>query len=167
MLRAAVFLFPTLMLFAAWMDLFTMRISNVIPIVLTLAFLPLALASGFTLSQIGLHYLCGIFILTPTFCLFALGKIGGGDAKLAASSAIWIGWESLFDYLIMASLLGGALALLILAARQIALPLFLLRWSWIARLHEPQTGIPFGVALGVGATIIYPETAIWLGAVGV
>ena len=66
----------------------------------------------------------------------------------------------------MASLLGGALAVLILAARQIALPLFLLRWSWIARLHEPQTGIPFGVALGVGATIIYPETAIWLGALG-
>ena len=88
MLRATVFIFPTLMLFAAWMDLFTMRISNVIPIVLTLTFLPLAIASGFTLDQIGLHYLCGIFILAPTFCLFALGKIGGGDAKLAASSAI-------------------------------------------------------------------------------
>ncbi len=167
MLKATIFLFPALMLFAAWMDLFTMRISNAIPIVLTLAFPPLALASGFTPGLIGLHYLCGFFILAPTFCLFAFGKIGGGDAKLAASSAIWIGWESLFDYLIMASLLGGALALLVLAVRQYPLPMFLHRWNWIARLHEPQTGIPFGVALGVGATIIYPETAIWLGAVSV
>ena len=166
MLSATVFLFPMLMLFAAWMDLFTMRISNGISIALTLAFFPLALACGLSLGTIGLHYLCGLFILAPTFALFAFGKIGGGDAKLAASSALWIGWESLLDYFLIASLLGGALSLFILLARQIALPLFLLRWSWIARLHEPKTGIPFGVALGVGATIIYPQTPIWLGALG-
>lgn len=166
MLNATVFSFPMLMLFAAWMDLFTMRISNWISIALTLAFFPLALLSGLGLGDIGFHYLCGLFILVPTFTLFAFGKIGGGDAKLAASSAIWIGWDSLLDYLIIAALLGGALALLILAARQIALPLFLLRQPWIARLHEPKTGIPFGVALGLGAMIVYPQTAIWLGALG-
>jgi len=160
MLHVAFFLFPILMLFAAWMDLFTMRISNGISIALTLAFLPIALACGLSLGVIGHHYLCGLFVLVPTFILFDLGKIGGGDAKLAASSAIWIGWGSLLDYLIVSSLLGGALALLILAARQVALPLFLLRWSWIERLHAPQTGIPFGVALGAGAIIVYPQTVI-------
>ena len=166
MLYATAFLFPILMLFAAWMDLFTMRIANWISIVLTLAFLPLALACGLRSGLIGQPYLCGLAILAPTFALFAFGKIGGGDAKLAASSAIWVGWGSLFDYIIISSLLGGVLAVVILAARRVPLPLFLMRWSWVARLHEPKTGIPFGVALGAGAIVVYPYTAIWLAAVG-
>ena len=153
MLNATLYLFPALMLFAAWMDLFTMRISNWISMTLTLGFLPLALV-------------CGVFILCITFTLFAFGKIGGGDAKLAAASAIWIGWDSLLEYLLAASILGGVLALLILAARQFPLPLVLMRWSWIVRLHEPRNGMPFGVALGAGAIIVYPQTAIWLGALG-
>jgi len=166
MLNATLYLFPALMLFAAWMDLFTMRISNGISIVLAVGFLPLALAFGLSPVVIGAHYICGFFILVITFALFALGKIGGGDAKLAAASAIWIGWDALLDYLIAASLLGGALALLILVVRQFSLPLALLRCDWIARLHEPKAGIPFGVALGVGAIIVYPQTALWLGAPG-
>jgi len=166
MLYATAFLFPILMLFAAWMDLFTMRIANWVSIALTLAFLPLALACGLRLGLIGQHYLCGLAILAPTFALFAFGKIGGGDAKLAASSAIWMGWGGLFDYLIVSSLLGGVLATGVLTARQVPLPLFLLRWPWVVRLHEPKTGIPFGVALGAGAIIVYPQTAIWIGLVG-
>ena len=166
MLYATAFLFPILMLFAAWMDLFTMRIANWISIVLTLAFLPIAFACGLRPGLIGQHYLCGLLILAPPFALFAFGKIGGGDAKLAASSAIWMGWGGLVDYLLVSSLLGGVLAIVILAARQVPLPLFLLRWSWVVRLHEPKTGIPFGVALGAGAIIVYPYTAIWMAAVG-
>jgi prepilin peptidase CpaA len=166
MLYASAFLFPILMLFAAWMDLFTMRIANWISIVLTLLFLPVGLASGLGFGLIGQHYLCGLLVLAPTFALFAFGKIGGGDAKLAASSAIWMGWGGLFDYLIVSSLLGGVLATVVLTARQVPLPLFLLRWSWVVRLHEPKTGIPFGVALGAGAIIVYPQTPIWMGAVG-
>ena len=166
MLNATLYLFPALMLFAAWMDLFTMRIANWISLALALGFLPLALGVGLPPGLIGSHYLCGFFILCITFTLFALGKIGGGDAKLAAASAVWIGWDLLLDYLIAASLLGGALALLILAARQFPLPLALLRWPWIVRLHEPRNGMPFGVALGVGAIIVYPQTAIWLGTLG-
>ena len=166
MLNATLYLFPALMLFAAWMDLFTMRISNGISIALAIGFLPVALGFGLSPVVIGAHYLCGFFILVITFTLFALGNIGGGDAKLAAASAIWIGWDALLDYLIAASLLGGALALLILLARQFSLPLALLRFDWIARLHEPKGGIPFGVALGMGGVIVYPQTALWLGALG-
>ena len=166
MLYASAFLFPVLMLFAAWMDLFTMRIANWISIVLTFMFLPLGLACGLGFGLIGQNYLCGLLVLAPTFALFAFGKIGGGDAKLAASSAIWMGWGGLFDYLIVSSLLGGVLAVAILTARQVPLPLFLLRWPWVVRLHEPKTGIPFGVALGAGAIIVYPQTPIWMGAVG-
>ncbi len=166
MLDAAVLVFPFLMILAGCMDLFTMQISNNISIALVVAFLPLSLCCGLPLSLIGLHYACGLFILVVTFALFAWGKIGGGDAKLAAASAIWMGWSFVFDYLVTASFLGGLLALFLLSARQFPLPLMLERQPWIVRLHKPKGGVPFGVALGLGGIIVYPQTAIWIGALG-
>ena len=163
----ALLLFPLFMVFAACMDLFTMRISNKISIFLTLGFLPLALLSGLPLWSFGtesvlMHYACGFLVLMVTFGLFALGKIGGGDAKLTAASTVWIGWGAIVDYLAIAALLGGALATLILVLRAFPLPLALIEQPWIARLHKRNGKIPYGVALGVAAIIVYPETAIWL-----
>lgn len=171
MLSFAIISFPLLMIFSACMDLFTMRISNRISIALILGFLPLSVLAGLPLWSIALdsilmHYACGLFILLFTFALFAWGKIGGGDAKLAAASAVWIGWGSITDYLLIACVLGGALALFLLSMRAIALPPVLMRQPWIARLHQPKGGLPFGVALGVAGIIIYPQTAIWLAAQG-
>lgn len=157
MLSTAILIFPLLMIVAACMDLFTMRIYNSISIALAVLFLPLALVGGMSLVEIGLHYSCGFFALCITFALFAFGKIGGGDAKLIASSSVWIGWDVLLDYFYVATLIGGLLALLILAARKVPLPLFLLRIQWIARLHEPKGQIPYGVALGIGGMLVYPQ----------
>ena len=41
------------------------------------------------------------------------GWIGGGDAKLAAVTVLWLGLGHLADYLVYASLLGGALTIAI------------------------------------------------------
>ena len=57
-------------------------------------------------------------MLVLTFALFAFGWIGGGDAKLAAATAVWIGWHGLSDYGLLASLLGAALTLAILYFRK-------------------------------------------------
>ena len=62
--------------------------------------------------------------------------------------------------------LGGAFALLLLAMRKFPLPVALLRQDWIARLHTAEGPLPFGVALGAGAVIVYPQTNIWLSAMG-
>lgn len=171
MLSLALGSFPLLMVFAACMDLLTMRISNRISIALLFAYAPLAALSGlpfWTLEpdSIVMHYACGLCLLAFTFALYAFGKIGGGDAKLAAASAVWMGWGPVVDYLLIASLLGGALALLILFGRAFALPLFMLKQPWIVSLHKPKSRIPYGVALGLAGVIVYPQTAIWLAARG-
>ena len=51
-----------------------------------------------------------------------MGWIGGGDAKLAAATALWFGFDHLLDYLLYASLFGGALTLVLLQFRQWPLP---------------------------------------------
>jgi hypothetical protein len=80
-------------------------------------------------------------------------KARGGDGDLA--------WG---DYALSASALGGLLTLSIIGLRKWPLPGVLLARQWMARLHEPGTGIPYGIALASAGLILYPETAIWLAA---
>ena len=106
-------------------------------------------------------------MLVLTFGMFARGWIGGGDAKLAAATAIWLGFDHVGDYALSASVLGGLLTLLIIGMRKWPLPAVLMAHQWVARLHEPSTGIPYGVALASAGLLSYPETAIWLSAAAV
>jgi prepilin peptidase CpaA len=165
MLHAAILiLFPALMAFAAFSDLFTMTISNRISLGLLAGFLAVGFASGMSLHDIGMHLSCGAAVLVGTFTLFAFGWIGGGDAKLAAATAIWLGWEHLADYGVISAALGGFLTLGILYLRKWPLPNWLMDRAWIARLHDKTSGVPYGIALAGAGLFVYPETRIWLSA---
>jgi prepilin peptidase CpaA len=156
--------FPALMAFAAASDLFTMTISNRVSLALVAGFLALAAASGMAPSDILMHLAAGSVVLVGAFACFAFGWIGGGDAKVAASAALWFGFAHLLNYLIYASLFGGVLTLLLLQFRQWPLPYALAGQSWLLKLHAKESGIPYGIALAVGALMIYPETE-WIRAV--
>jgi prepilin peptidase CpaA len=161
---ARLLLFPALMAFAAASDLFTMTISNRVSLALAAGFLVLALLSGMGLYDILLHVGAGATVLVAAFACFAMGWVGGGDAKVAASAALWFGFGHLMDYLLYASVLGGALTLLLLQFRQWPLPSPFTGQAWLARLHARETGIPYGIALAIGALLIYPETD-WIKAI--
>jgi prepilin peptidase CpaA len=168
MLEAATLLFfPALMVFAAISDLLTMTISNRVSIALAVLFIALAFACGLPATQILWHLTCGAAMLVFTFGLFTRGWIGGGDAKLAAAIAIWLGFDHLGDYALLASLLGGVLTGSIIVIRKWPLPGVLLARQWATRLHEPGSGIPYGIALATAGLMLYPETAIWLAAAAI
>ena len=154
-------LFPALMAFAASSDLFTMTISNRVSLALTAGFFALALVTGMSGGDILSHTGAGLAVLTITFCFFAFGWIGGGDAKLAAATALWLGFDHLLDYAIYASIFGGVLTLLIIKFRVLPLPQLLARQGWLLRLHESNGGVPYGIALAAAALIVYPHTA-WM-----
>jgi prepilin peptidase CpaA len=163
----ALVLFPALMAYSAWSDIFTMTIANWISVLLVAGFVLLAAISGMPLQGILIdHLACGAAVLTITFSLFAFGWIGGGDAKLAAATAVWIGWSSLSDYGLLASLFGAALTLGILWFRRTTLPQRLSSKRWIVRLHDKAGGVPYGVALAGAGLLLYPETALWQTVVG-
>ena len=157
-------LFPALMAFAAASDLFTLTISNRVSLALLAGFMFLALLSGMGLHDILLHFGAGATVLVVAFGCFAMGWVGGGDAKVAASVALWFGFDHLLNYLLYASLFGGALTILLLQFRQWPLPYPLSSQAWLNRLHDRQSGIPYGIALALGALMIYPETE-WIKAV--
>jgi prepilin peptidase CpaA len=161
---ARLLLFPALMAFAAASDLFTMTISNRVSLALVGGFFALALLSGMGLQDMVAHIGAGVAVLAVAFACFALGWIGGGDAKVAAAAALWFGFGHLLDYLLYASLFGGALTLLLLQFRQWPLPWSLGGQPWLVKLHARDTGIPYGIALAIGALVIYPDTD-WIRAV--
>ena len=161
---ARLMLFPALMAFAAASDLFTMTISNRVSLALLAGFLVLAVLTGMGLHDILLHVGAGAAVLAIAFACFAMGWVGGGDAKVAAGAALWFGFGHLLNYLLYASLFGGVLTLLLLQFRQWPLPYVFASQGWLLKLHAKETGIPYGIALAIGALMIYPETE-WIRAV--
>jgi prepilin peptidase CpaA len=162
---ARLILFPALMAFAASSDLLTMTISNRLQIVLGTGFLVLAPAIGMPAMDILSHVGAGAMVLVLSFGLFIRGWIGGGDAKLAAACALWLGFDHLFEYLFYASLLGGALTLLLLQFRMVPLPALLAGQPWLERLHQKGGDVPYGIALAAGALLVYPDT-VWMKVIG-
>jgi prepilin peptidase CpaA len=154
-------LFPALMAFAASSDLFTMTISNKLSLALVAAFFLLVIVTGMGFAAIGMHLAAAALVLIVSFLLFTQGWIGGGDAKLAAAAALWFGFGYLLDFLVYASLLGGALTLVLIQFRRLPLPGLLARQHWIMRLHDKAGGVPYGIALAAAALIVYPKTG-WM-----
>ena len=161
---ARLLLFPALMAFAAASDLFTMTISNRVSLALAAGFLALALFGGMGFYDILSHLGASATVLAVAFACFAMGWVGGGDAKVAAAAALWFGFDHLLNYLLYASLIGGGLTLLLLQFRQWPLPYPFTGQAWLLRLHAKESGIPYGIALAIGALMVYPETE-WIKAV--
>ncbi|HWA91224.1 MAG TPA: prepilin peptidase [Rhizomicrobium sp.] len=155
------FVVPALLALAAGWDIASFTIPNALSLVLIAAFALYAALVGMPLGPIGLHLLAGAIGLAAGFTLFALGHVGGGDAKLFACIALWLGFSSLLEFTLVASVFGGGLALLLLTLRNVPLPASLAGQGWIVRLHDSRSGIPYGVALAAGALVVLPHTEVF------
>ncbi|MCW2272498.1 peptidase [Rhodoblastus acidophilus] len=158
--------FPALMAYAAFSDLFTMTIANWISIALVAAFVAMALLVGLPATTILLHLACGLSVLAITFVLFAFGQVGGGDAKFAATTAVWLGFEHLAEFGLIASLLGGVLTLGLLGFRKLPLPAWARGREWIDRLHDHKVGAPYGIALAITGVLLYPDSLLFMKTLG-
>ncbi len=158
-------LFPALIAFAASSDLLTMTISNKVSIALAGGFMVLAVLSGVAPTAIALHVGAAVIVLAVGFGCFAMGWIGGGDAKLASAIALWFGFDYMLEFLVYASLFGGVLTIFLIQFRLLPLPAMFARQAWIVRLHEKGAGVPYGIALAAAALFVYPQTG-WMSAIG-
>ena len=152
---------PALLALAAGWDLASFTIPNQLQLALLGAFLVFVFACHLTAGEMGGHLLAGFLGLAFGFALFALGFVGGGDAKFFAVIALWLGFHDLLPFALTASLMGGALTLGLLGLRRLPLPEVLARQSWLLHLHDERSGIPYGVALAAGAFFILPQTEIF------
>ncbi len=123
MLESVIFVvFPFCMAFAAISDMLSMTIANRVSVVLVATFAVVAPLTGMEWSTYALHFAAGFVVLLVTFGLFAVGGMGGGDAKLMSATALYMGLSiHLMNYLVMSAFVGGILTLIILALRKSSL----------------------------------------------
>jgi prepilin peptidase CpaA len=152
---------PLLLLAAGAWDLASFTIPNFLTAALLAVFILFALVAGLGFAAMGWHLLAGLVGLALGFALFALGYIGGGDAKLFAATVLWLGFKDLMPYALIASVFGGLLTLAMILLRQCPLPQAFTRQAWIVKLHDTRSGIPYGVALAAGAFFLLPSTEIF------
>jgi prepilin peptidase CpaA len=155
-----------LLVAAAISDLASFTIPNAVPasmIALFIVFLlELALKGhAMSFSGVGYHLLAFLAGFVVGMALFAAGWIGGGDAKLFAAAALWLGWGMLFEFVIVLSLVGGLLTFSLLSLRRFLLPARLAAWPWLSRLADPKAGVPYGVAFAAAALIVLPDTELF------
>jgi prepilin peptidase CpaA len=155
---AAFIIFPLGLAFAAAYDLLTMTIPNKLTLGLLAAFVVLAPLSGLDWQTYGMHFVVGAAVLAIAFTCFSFGWVGGGDAKLAAVAALWIGWPHAVSFIVIASVFGAVLTIFILTFRRSPLPAFV-RLDWVQRLYDAKAGVPYGIALAAAGLTVYPHVA--------
>jgi prepilin peptidase CpaA len=160
--QAAAAIFAFAMVYAGLTDLTTMRIRNNLCLWLFGSYAALAPFVGFTVEQIAWSAAFAAALLAVSFILFAFGWMGGGDGKLLAVTALWLGVDHAPAFLIYTGLFGGALTLAVLQLRLVGLPAFLGNRPWLTRLQSDDSGVPYGVAITLAALVVFPQTR-WFG----
>lgn len=160
---AASLAFAAFMVGAGLMDLFTMTIRNALVGAMIVLYAVLAPLAGLSLAEIGASIVIATLVFAGGFLCFSFGWIGGGDAKLAVATALWLGAENAPAYLFATALLGGFLTLGLLAFRRLPLPIAWSGKTWILRLHARSIGVPYGVAMAIAGLLVLPRTVWWAG----
>ena len=126
------------LIFAAFTDLRSRKISNRLNLVIAIGAPLFWLASGKSLYpdivlQLGLAL--GVFAVLAG--LFAIGAMGGGDVKLLTALALWVDPGTFLKLVIIMALVGGLLTVVMGAIH-------------VMRRRKDRLAIPYGVAIACG-----------------
>lgn len=133
-----------LFLWAGATDIAARRIPNrVVGLLAALAILRLGieLAHGLAPMRALADVALGLAVLAVGAAMFRAGVFGGGDAKLLAAGALWLGAGSAGAFLAATALSGGVLAL------------GFVLWLMAAGRGAARPSLPYGVAIAFGGVL--------------
>lgn len=152
--------FVALLAWAGVADIRSRRIPNLLNVLLFIGGVGASIlgsAAPPAISSLGAFGL----VLVVSVVLWQVGLCGGGDAKLAAAAATWVGLARLPTFALVTALAGGGLAILCCvlstagARRAIRANLFVAASlgpsAMTARSSSSGVSVPYGVAIAIGA----------------
>jgi prepilin peptidase CpaA len=149
--------FAALLLAAAVWDLASYTIPNRLTAALAGLALPAFLLAGLSPLEIGVVVGFGALVLACGMVLFALNVAGGGDVKLLAAAALWLGPQAGSQFVLWTAVAGGVLALTLVLLRRAAGPLTPFAPGWAKPLIAPGGPAPYGVAICAGGVLAWPS----------
>ena len=144
--------FGALLLAASCCDVLTLRIPNLIPLAL-IALFALQILVGRSVQAPLDHFLAMALALLILLPLFASNMLGGGDVKLLAAVALWLGMHKLAALLILVGIFGGIFALFWLAMRWLIRTG--LRDRKMPRSLQARAPLPFALPIMVVAVLLF------------
>ncbi len=85
--------------------------------------------------------IAGLAVLAVFTLAGLFGMVGGGDVKLAAASATWVGFRQLPFYLCAIAFAGGV----------VLLPTLVAWWRAPPEGRSSRPTVPYGIAIAIGA----------------
>ncbi len=152
---------PAALLIASVNDIIEMKIPNWISLMLILTFPFAAIYFQLSLGEIAASVLLGLIVLAAGFTLFALNLLGGGDAKLIAAVAPWLGLSAFAQFAIWTVMAGGALAILLIIFRKTPPYPVYAHAKWVMKLHNAKGKMPYGAAIAVGGLYAMPQSILF------
>lgn len=159
--EAALAVYVVLLVTAGISDFRTLRIPNWLTGALALAFPVSALAVGQPVDWLS-HLGAGVAVFAVAAGLFALRLMGGGDVKLLAATAMWVGLGQLLPYLVLVALVGGVFAVGCVILRHPLVQAAIL--ATVCRLPvfaHKQLPIPYGIPIAVAGVLMVPALPIF------
>jgi prepilin peptidase CpaA len=147
-----------LLIAAAW-DVATMTIPNWVSSLMAVSFPVAAIAFDMPWPIIAMNVAFGAATLLGCFFLFNARILGGGDAKLIPAAAVWTGATGFAPFALVMALVGGALALALLALRRFFKP-DTNNPAFVNRLLDRRRGAPYGVAIAAAGLFALAQTPI-------
>lgn len=154
--------FSGVVLFAMVSDIRGMTIPNEVSIALLFLFVPVAGISGIGLEDLALHFAAGFVMFAIGAALFALNMFGGGDVKMLAAVAVWVGFDNLLALLLLVTLIGGVLSIAILGIKRSSITASFGALPWLHGPAAEQNKIPYGIAIGLGALFLLPRLPVFV-----
>ena len=144
--------FGALLFAASCYDVIRLRIPNLIPVGLVALF-AFQLLVGRSFQDPLDHFLAMGLALLALLPLFALNMLGGGDVKLLAAVALWLGIDKLAALLILVGIVGGVFALFWLAMRWLIRTG--LRDRTLPRSLQAHAPLPFALPIMIVAVLLF------------
>jgi prepilin peptidase CpaA len=156
-------LLPTLLIVAATNDVLTFKIPNWLTLLIAGLFFPMALTAGLPLGDFVWHIAGGVLLFAIGFTMFQFSLLGGGDAKLLASTGLWFGMANIYSFIVFAALAGFAQVVFMVLWSFIMLSLDIAGISdthtrlW-SKLRSMTPNVPFGFAIALGGIVAFRGT---------
>ena len=145
--QVCLWIFASLMIVAAWSDAIDFTIPNRLVIGLLVLYPAYVMTALHAVDwPMALAVAGGILLIG--LVLYGTGKMGAGDVKLIAATALWAGTEHTLAFIILTALAGGVVSLALLVR---------INYGWVIGRPPAENAtkqVPYGVAIAAGGLFV-------------